>query len=74
MVYDRKDEYIESIMRLKTWMKDEKISQTELSRKTGISQSQISKVFSGNFEFISPIFWKRLSKLDNFAYIKYGLN
>lgn len=72
--YDKKDEWTDSILRMKTWMTEEGVTQAELSRRTGISQSQLSKVLNGKFEFISPLFWKRLSKLDNYSWIKFGLN
>lgn len=64
----------EAVVRLRTWMSENGISQAELSRRTGISQSRLSRVLRNHYEFLTDSFWIRLKKCEDLPirWVKYG--
>ena len=63
------------IERLKAELYRNSLSQSALSRMTGISTSQISRIMKGHFEFLTDGFWVKLKKCQyiNVRWIKYGI-
>lgn len=61
--------------RLHEQMKEHDLTQCALSKETGISQSQISKILHGQWEFLTDGFWIKLKRCNkiNFGYVKYGI-
>lgn len=61
--------------RLRTEMKACGLTQSALSKETGISSSRISKILNGKWEFLSDGFWLKLRKCEkiNYTFVKFGI-
>lgn len=72
---ENKDTGEETVVRLRKWMSTNGISQAELSRRSGISQSRLSLVLRGKYEYLTQEFFLRLKKCPGLPlrWIMYGI-
>ena len=67
--------YKGAVERLKDQMKLAGLSQAELSKRTGISASNLSRFLKGRWEFVPDRFWLKLKKCRDvdLKYVMYGI-